>query len=74
MVLFSTVKRQKNLTVYLSTAMESCEMGEGSTIRSIDAYQLTTETHWKISGKVFIDWHRQCEPLDIMQGGIPDRQ
>lgn len=55
MVLFSTVKRQKNLTVYLSTAMESCEMGEGSTIRSIDAYQLTTETHWKISGKVFID-------------------
>ena len=55
MVLFSTVKRQKNLTVYLITAMESCEMGEGSTIRSIDAYQLTTETHWKISGKVFID-------------------
>ena len=55
MVLFSTVKRQKNLTVYLSTAMESCQMGEGSTIRSIDAYQLTTETHWKISGKVFID-------------------
>ena len=55
MVLFSTVKRQNNLTVYLSTAMESCEMGEGSTIRSIDAYQLTTETHWKISGKVFID-------------------
>ena len=55
MVLFSTVKRQKNLRVYLSTAMESCEMGEGSTIRSIDAYQLTTETHWKISGKVFID-------------------
>lgn len=55
MVLFSTVKRQKNLTVYLSTAMESCEMGEGSTIRSIDAYQLTTETHRKISGKVFID-------------------
>lgn len=55
MVLFSTVKRQTNLTVYLSTAMESCEMGEGSTIRSIDAYQLTTETHWKISGKVFID-------------------
>lgn len=55
MVLFSTVKRQKNLTVYLSTAMESCEMGEGTTIRSIDAYQLTTETHWKISGKVFID-------------------
>ena len=55
MVLFSTVKRQKNLTVYLSTAMESCEMGEESTIRSIDAYQLTTETHWKISGKVFID-------------------
>lgn len=55
MVLFSTVKIQKNLTVYLSTAMESCEMGEGSTIRSIDAYQLTTETHWKISGKVFID-------------------
>lgn len=55
MVLFSIVKRQKNLTVYLSTAMESCEMGEGSTIRSIDAYQLTTETHWKISGKVFID-------------------
>lgn len=55
MILFSTVKRQENLTVYLNTAMESCEMGEDSTIRSIDAYQLTTETHWRISGKVFID-------------------
>ena len=28
---------------------------EGNEIREIDAYQLTTETHWQIRGNIFID-------------------
>ena len=54
MVLFTAVKSQPYLTVYLSTAMEDCRM-EGNEIREIDAYQLTTETHWQIRGNIFID-------------------
>ena len=54
MVLFTAVKSQPHLTVYLSTAMEDCRM-EGNEIREIDAYQLTTETHWQIRGNIFID-------------------
>ena len=54
MVLFTAVKSQPHLTVYLSTAMEDCRM-EGNEIREIDAYQLTTEPHWQIRGNIFID-------------------
>ena len=54
MVLFTAVKSQPHLTVYLNTAMEDCRM-EGNEIREIDAYQLTTETHWQIRGNIFID-------------------
>lgn len=54
MVLFAAVKRQKNLTVYLNTAMEDCTM-DGTKIQKVTAYQLTTETQWVISGKIFVD-------------------
>ena len=54
LVLFSAVKREPNLTVYLNTAMEDCET-EGDQIRRIQAYQQTTETMWTIDGQIFID-------------------
>ncbi len=54
MVLFAAVKRQENLTVYLNTAMEDCTM-DGTKIQKVTAYQLTTETQWVISGKIFVD-------------------
>ena len=54
MVLFRAVKKEPNLTAYLNTVMEDCEM-EGDQIHRILAYQHTTETVWTIDGKVFID-------------------
>lgn len=54
MVLYSAVKREPLLTVYLSTAVEDCIVKD-LTIQEVTAYQLTTETHWHIAGKVFID-------------------
>lgn len=54
MVLFHAVRRQKDLTAYLNTVMEDCEM-EGNSIKSILAYQQTTETHWRFTGDIFID-------------------
>ena len=54
MVLFSAIKKEANLTAYLNTIMEDCEM-EGNRIKSISAYQHTTETHWTFEGDIFID-------------------
>ncbi|MBQ4564704.1 MAG: FAD-dependent oxidoreductase [Lachnospiraceae bacterium] len=54
MVLFNAVKKEPNLTAYLNTVMDDCEM-DGTSIRRITAYQQTTETRWTIDGKVFID-------------------
>ena len=54
MVLFRAVKSEPNLTVYLNTAMEDCEC-EGGEVKSIRAYQQTTETMWHIDGRIFID-------------------
>ena len=54
MVLFRAVKKEPNLTTYLNTAMEDCEL-VGGRIAKITAYQQTTETKWIIGGKLFID-------------------
>lgn len=54
MVLFSAVKKEPNLTAYMNTVMEDCEM-DGNTIKRIFAYQHTTETHWCFDGDLFID-------------------
>ena len=54
MVLFAAVKRQKGLTAYLNTVMEDCET-DGNSVKSILAYQHTTETHWRFTGDIFID-------------------
>lgn len=54
MVLFRAIKREPNLTAYLNTVMEDCEM-DGDQIVRIKAYQHTTETMWSIDGDIFID-------------------
>jgi len=54
MVLFRAIKQEPNLTAYLNTVMEDCEM-DGDKIRRISAYQHTTETMWTIDGDIFID-------------------
>lgn len=54
MVLFRIIKKEKNLTAYLNTAVDDCMM-DGDKILSVSAYQQTTEIRWTISGKIFID-------------------
>lgn len=54
MVLFRAIKKEPNLTAYLNTIMDGCEM-DGNTIKRIYAYQHTTETHWCFEGDIFID-------------------
>ena len=54
MVLYKKIREQKNLTYYLNTVMDDCEVSD-NTIKSITAYQQTTETRYKITGKIFVD-------------------
>jgi hypothetical protein len=54
MILYKKVKEQKNLTFYLNTVMDDCQISD-NTIQSITAYQQTTETRYKINGKIFVD-------------------
>ena len=54
MVLYKKIREQKNLTYYLNTVMDDCEVAD-NTIKSITAYQQTTETRYKITGKIFVD-------------------
>ena len=54
MVLFRAIKKDPNLTAYLNTVMDGCEM-DGNTIKRIYAYQHTTEPHWCFEGDIFID-------------------
>ncbi len=53
-VLFDTVKKQKNLTVYLNTTMHAA-IAEKNVIKQIECYQLTTERHLFLSADVFAD-------------------
>lgn len=53
-VLFHAVKKEKNLTLYLNTAMYGAESRNGR-IEEIECYQLTTELHWKIKAVFFAD-------------------
>ena len=54
MVLFRAVKQEPNLTVFLNTVMEECEM-DCDEISCVRAYQQTTETMWIFDGNIFID-------------------
>lgn len=54
MTLYEVAQSQSGLTCYLNTSMTDCETNNG-TITSVRAYQLTTETFFTISAKIFID-------------------
>lgn len=54
MILYKKIKGQDNLTFYLNTAMDDCIVSN-NVIKSITAYQQTTETRYEISGKIFVD-------------------
>lgn len=53
-VLLQLVQRQPGLTLMLNTSMHDVKLEEDH-IRQIFCYQSTTETHWTITGKIFID-------------------
>ena len=54
MILYKKIREQKNLTFYLNTVMDDCQVSD-NTIQSITAYQQTTETRYIINGKIFVD-------------------
>lgn len=53
-VLLQKVYGEKNLTLYLNTAVNDLQV-EGDRIVSISGYQLTTELHWTFTGDIFLD-------------------
>lgn len=53
-VLFDAAKREKNLTLYLNTAMHAAER-EGDRVKSITCYQMTTERRLTLTAKIFAD-------------------
>ena len=54
LILFETVKKQENLTVYFNTVMYDCET-EGDKITSILCVQETTEMRYRFSAPIFVD-------------------
>lgn len=53
-VLFSAAKNEKNLTLYLNTTMYSAH-SKNNSVQSINCYQMTTETHFEFSARIFAD-------------------
>lgn len=53
-VLWSAAKECENLTIYMNTAMD-CVNSDGSEIKSVQCYQMTTENRYEFQAKVFID-------------------
>lgn len=53
-VLFNSAKKEKNLTLYLNTAMHDATANDGR-IEKIECYQLTTEKHISILADIFAD-------------------
>ena len=53
-VLFNAVKKQENLTVYLSTTMHSAK-AENGVVKEIECYQLTTEKQIILNADIFAD-------------------
>ena len=54
MILYKRIREQDNLSFYLNTVMDDCTVKD-NIITSIMAYQQTTETRYKITGKIFVD-------------------
>ena len=53
-VLWSTVRKTKNLDSYMNTTMDMVH-SDGTEIQSIECYQMSTEVRYKFTAKVFID-------------------
>ena len=53
-VLWGAAKREKNLTIYLNTTMETVH-SDGKEIQWVDCYQMTTEKRFAIEGKIYMD-------------------
>ena len=53
-VLFEAARKEKNLTLYLNTAMHDA-IAENGSVKEIHCYQMTTEQHITIGAKFFAD-------------------
>jgi len=53
-VMFDAAKREKNLTLYLNTAMHGAK-AEGARVTEIECYQLTTEKRLLLTAPIFAD-------------------
>ena len=53
-VVYQTARQQSGLTLYMNTSMQDVMMN-GDRISAVKCYQLTTEIHWEITAKQFID-------------------
>ena len=53
-VLWGAAKKEKNLTIYLNTTMETVH-SDGKEIQWVDCYQMTTEKRFAIEGKIYMD-------------------
>lgn len=53
-VLLQKVYAQENLTLYLNTSIHDLQV-EGDRITSVCGYQLTTEIHWQLTARIFMD-------------------
>ncbi len=51
-VLFTAMKTQPNLTVFLNTTMVDAD-SEGRCVKGIHCYQLTTEINWHLTADIF---------------------
>ncbi len=54
MVLYDTARREPNLTLLLNCSCLDAEM-DGSTIKNVTGWQLTTQTYHTVSAKIIID-------------------
>ncbi len=54
-VLWEKCAFQENLSLFLNTHMTDAKMGEDGNIREIYATELTSETNYTMSGKIFIE-------------------
>ena len=53
-VLLQKIYSQKGITLFLNTSMQDVQVEENR-IKAVCCYQLTTEIHYRITGKIFID-------------------
>ena len=53
-VLFSAVKAEPNLTLFLNTSMRDASVQDGR-VTEIQCWQLTTETNWTLTAPLFAD-------------------